>query len=392
MSADRCRSAFRVSGCRAKSSTRTSRPLSTAAIDVRLGEEIGRERLPNYWQLDAVLLATGANRPHRLELTGLPEGLAIEGLRFMKQYNQGHPLPVAGDVMVIGGGFTAVDCPRRTAAAGPQRSGAHHVSSRPGSNGCHGRGTPGLAGGECPGGDAGHAGFRGRSASGRLESVTFERNLLGEPDGSGKPRFISVPGSDFDRAVQHVGLRHRPDAGTGRAPRRFQACRRPRHQHHRFLRGGGFRQSAAATSSTVLPSGKQAADEVDAFLTGSRRRPVVVGIQPAALTGRPRDHDLVIPRQAHAPAGSAAAEWKKRSNSACPAVPDTSMPGAAICATTSSRSTRTSASTATGAFASLRGIASGDSARSSGMPGPAATMGGSRQGPRGGRDLHLDRQ
>ena len=57
-----------------------------------------------------MLLAAGANKPRVLKLDGLPEGAAIEGLRFMKRFNDGDPVQIDGDVIVIGGGFTAVDC------------------------------------------------------------------------------------------------------------------------------------------------------------------------------------------------------------------------------------------------------------------------------------------
>ena len=31
------------------------------------------------------------------------------GYEFMQRYNMGDPIPVSGDVVIIGGGFTAVD-------------------------------------------------------------------------------------------------------------------------------------------------------------------------------------------------------------------------------------------------------------------------------------------
>ena len=57
-----------------------------------------------------MLLAAGANKPRSLELDGLPEGAAIEGLHFMQHFNDGRPEKIEGDVLIIGGGFTAVDC------------------------------------------------------------------------------------------------------------------------------------------------------------------------------------------------------------------------------------------------------------------------------------------
>ena len=81
-----------------------------SGIDVKLNHAVKNEEIAQLLaQYDIVLLAAGANKPRALKLNGLGEGLAIEGLRFMHRYNDGDPVPIGGDVVVIGGGFTAVD-------------------------------------------------------------------------------------------------------------------------------------------------------------------------------------------------------------------------------------------------------------------------------------------
>ena len=46
------------------------------------------------------------------ELEDLPEGVAVGGLDFIERYNLGKPMDLSGNVLIIGGGFTAIDCAR----------------------------------------------------------------------------------------------------------------------------------------------------------------------------------------------------------------------------------------------------------------------------------------
>ncbi|MHC4771761.1 MAG: FAD-dependent oxidoreductase [Planctomycetota bacterium] len=72
-------------------------------------------------EFDAVLLATGANDPRSLKLEELPDGVGIEGLNFMKRYNDGQPIEIEGDdIVIIGGGFTAIDCARSARRLAPE--------------------------------------------------------------------------------------------------------------------------------------------------------------------------------------------------------------------------------------------------------------------------------
>ena len=66
----------------------------------------------------------------RLNLDGLPPGTGIEGLRFLKHYNDDQPLAIQGDVLVIGGGFTAVDCAARRGDCSVRRPGVTIVYRR----------------------------------------------------------------------------------------------------------------------------------------------------------------------------------------------------------------------------------------------------------------------
>ena len=267
-----------------------------SGITVRLGESLdaaGVLRLRDTH--DAVLIATGTNRPYGLDLQGLPPGLAIEGLHFMMRYVAGDAPKVRGHVIVIGGGFTAVDC-ARSARRMLGQTGDVAIMYR--------RGEAQMAASPAELHELRAEKIRvetlvvplaAQVENGSLKAVTFRRTLLGEPDESGKPAFIPIPGSEFDAPCDSLifaigqtreaellpeGVTLIPDSHATSMPGVFVAGD--------FASGSGDIIHSAA-------SGKSAADAIDAFLMGAPRRRTCAKILPAGLTGRTRDHDLVFP-------------------------------------------------------------------------------------------------
>lgn len=244
---------------------------------------------------DAVLIAAGASRPVRIVLPGLPDDPALEGLDFMLRYGAGNPPAVSGHVLVIGGGFTAVDC-ARSARRLLGDSGSVTILYR--------RGEAQMAASPAELRELREERInietlvtpvRADVSGGRLRAVTFTRNLLGEPDAGGKPAFLPIPDSEFDvpcdTLIFAIGQKREPGIlpegaagnGTGHGTNRpglFLAGD--------FASGSGDIIHAAA-------DGKQAAAEIDAWLMGASRIKTVVDIRQAELTGRSRDHDLVYP-------------------------------------------------------------------------------------------------
>jgi sulfite reductase beta subunit-like hemoprotein/NADPH-dependent glutamate synthase beta subunit-like oxidoreductase len=112
-----------------------------SGIDVRLGEDVTRAKVGELLAShDAVLLATGAMLATPLEIEGAPEGNGISGLEFMRRYNAGDPMAITGDVVIVGGGFTAIDCARAArrilgqknrVTAIMYRRGEEHMSASP---------------------------------------------------------------------------------------------------------------------------------------------------------------------------------------------------------------------------------------------------------------------
>jgi len=266
-----------------------------SGIEVQCNSPVSGDRLDELCrEFDAVLVACGANQPNALELEGLPPGVGIEGLRFMKHFNEGHPLPIGGEVVVVGGGFTAVDCARSSRrllrAKGSvsilYRRGEAQMAATPEElHEMHMERirvktlvTP----------------VRAEVADGRLRAVTFRRNILG-PGGNGKkPAITPVPQSDFavacdtlifaigqtqDRSVLPAGVALGEDHLTGRTG---------------LFVAGDF-VAGNADVITAVADGKAVADQIDTFLMGRPRRRAYVDVRWASLTGRLRDHDLVEP-------------------------------------------------------------------------------------------------
>ncbi|MFZ9828445.1 MAG: FAD-dependent oxidoreductase, partial [Candidatus Limnocylindrus sp.] len=99
-------------------------PREAIETDVRLIEKLGVQFVYNtqigrditFEQLqkdfNAIAICAGAMDPVALDIPGSDlEGL-VYGVDFMKSANLGEPLSVGRDVVVIGGGYTAMDCAR----------------------------------------------------------------------------------------------------------------------------------------------------------------------------------------------------------------------------------------------------------------------------------------
>ncbi|MDZ7617323.1 MAG: FAD-dependent oxidoreductase, partial [Patescibacteria group bacterium] len=265
-----------------------------SGIEVCLGESFDQERTAQQpEQFDAVLLAAGANVPRSLEMEGLPAGAAVEGLRFMQQYNDGELSKMAGDVVVIGGGFTAVDC---------SRSARRLLGSNANVSIVYRRGEAQMSASPEELEEMQRENIRietlaspvsVQTENGRLRSVTFRRNILGELDGP-KPRFIPVPGSEFTIACETLIFA----IGQSRDVNLLPEGTAMAEDHGTTLDGlfvaGDFSSGNADVISAVA-DGKAASHVIDRFVMGESRRRSYVHVEEASLTGRLRDHDLLEP-------------------------------------------------------------------------------------------------
>ena len=144
---------------------------------------------------DAVAITAGAMNAVVLDVPGAElEGVQY-GVDFMKQANLGEPLEVGRDVVVIGGGYTAMDCSRTSL-----RHGATNVAI------VYRRTRSELVVDEEELGETEREGVRMEflaspvevlGEDGHVAGVKFIRNRLGEPDASGRRSPVPIPGSEF---------------------------------------------------------------------------------------------------------------------------------------------------------------------------------------------------
>ncbi len=182
-------------------------PREAIEMDVRLIERLGVSFVYNtrigvditfedlHGRYDAVAITAGAMDAVALDVPGAElEGVQY-GVDFMKRANLGEPLEVGQDVVVIGGGYTAMDCSRTSL-----RHGAENVTI------AYRRTRSELVVDEEELGETEREGVRMEflaspieilGEDGHVAGVRFIRNKLGEPDASGRRSPVPIPGSEF---------------------------------------------------------------------------------------------------------------------------------------------------------------------------------------------------
>jgi len=172
----------------------------TFRFNTRIGRDLTFERLQA--ENDAVAICAGAMNAVGLDIPGGDlEGIQY-GVDFMKKANLGEPLEVGRDVVVIGGGYTAMDCSRTSL-----RHGVANVTI------AYRRTRSELVVDEEELGETEREGVRMEflaspievlGENGRAVGVRFIRNKLGEPDATGRRSPVPIPGSEFVIPAQTV--------------------------------------------------------------------------------------------------------------------------------------------------------------------------------------------
>jgi len=172
----------------------------TFVYNTRIGVDVLFEDLQR--DFEAIAITAGAMDPVGLDIPGSElEGVQY-GVEFMKKANLGEPLEVGRDVVVVGGGYTAMDCSRTSL-----RHGAENVTI------AYRRTRSELVVDEEELGETEREGVRMEflaspveviGEAGRVVGVRFIRNRLGEPDASGRRSPIPIEGSEFIVPAQTV--------------------------------------------------------------------------------------------------------------------------------------------------------------------------------------------
>jgi NADPH-dependent glutamate synthase beta subunit-like oxidoreductase/ferredoxin len=165
----------------------------TFRFNTAVGRDVSFDDLQRDY--DAIAICAGAMDAVALDLPGADLAGVQYGVDFMKKANLGEPLEVGRKVVVIGGGYTAMDCSRTSL-----RYGSPSVTI------AYRRTRSELVVDEEELGETEREGVRMEflvspiellGEDGKVAGVRFIRNRLGEPDASGRRSPVPIPGTEF---------------------------------------------------------------------------------------------------------------------------------------------------------------------------------------------------
>ncbi len=236
---------------------------------VRVGTDISLEELSELHE--ALFVAVGAWRNRAIKIRGENLPGVLNGLEFLNRVNQGEDLDQHGTVAVIGGGNTALDVARCLARVGAKPVIIYRRTRD-----------------EMPAFDeeVDHAKAEGirfeflaspirlLENGGRVCALELTRMVLGEPDATGRPRPVPIPGSTFILEVEGVvkAIGEDPDLSFVNKEihevGEFHYMEHPGHKGPYRIFYGGDAVSARRTAAHAVGSGKRAAMIIDRHLMG----------------------------------------------------------------------------------------------------------------------------
>ncbi len=271
-------------------------------ITVHTGAKVDAHRMQTLIdQYDAVCLATGTTKVNTIDIPGVPAELITSGLDFMHQYNRAAITRMKGDVLVIGGGFTAIDCSRSSARAARRLLGEGERVSI-----IYRRSEQFMAAERDELEEIERENISIRTLAtpigatvkdGQLQSVTFTRNMLASGSERGKPRILPVPDSAFELPCRNLIIAIGQTQAFDILPPGLTLTEGLHTSVGKVFVAGDF----ATGSDNVIKAvahGKAAAREIDLFLMRTDRLRDVVRIEMLdndGDTGRVRDHDILSP-------------------------------------------------------------------------------------------------
>jgi NADPH-dependent glutamate synthase beta subunit-like oxidoreductase/formate hydrogenlyase subunit 6/NADH:ubiquinone oxidoreductase subunit I/ferredoxin len=246
--------------------------------DQGLGRDFTLDDL-QFQGFDAVLIAIGCYDTNKLGVPGEDAPEVLDGLEYLRTATLGLPYPghKGKRVVVIGGGFTSMDCSRtsiRQGAAEVTLVYRRDMKDMPASNEVH---------------EAIEEGVTAIFQAGPVRVLTDDRNnvtgvefirmALGEPDASGRRRPEPSPGTEFtiacDRVLLAIGQGPELDwIGPGSTGPKATRNRRLQADAVTFETGRagvfatGDVRVGAATVVQAIAEGRRSAYAVDAYLKG----------------------------------------------------------------------------------------------------------------------------
>lgn len=279
--------------------------------DAELGRDFTVSDLQNQG-FDSVVVAIGCYDTNKLGIPGEDADGVLDGLEYLRIATLGLPYPghEGTRVVVVGGGFTSMDCARTSV-----RQGAREVTlvyrrdmkDMPAANEVHEMLEEGA-----------RAIFQAAPTrvvtddEGKVTGMEFQRMALGAPDASGRRRPEPVPGTEFiiecDRVLLAIGqgpelswLGNGADGVSASKQRRLAADAVTFATGRPGVFGTGDVRTGAATVVQAVSEGRRAAYAVDAYLKGLdldaiRTRQTLAEPQPEFLSIVPYTGEVKEPR------------------------------------------------------------------------------------------------
>jgi formate dehydrogenase major subunit len=265
--------------------------------EFRLGKRLGRDFTLDQLRrdFDAVFLAVGAQGSRGLGCPG--EELAMPALEFLERLTDGPPPVVGSDVVIVGGGNTAMDASRCALRLGAKSVRVLYRRTR--------REMPCLME-EVEAAEAEGVQIDFLVAPMRLERkaghliLTCQRMELGAPDESGRARPVPVPGSEFAvRAScviaaigQSVDFKGLPAGDLTLSKWGIAADPRTLATNLPGVFAGGDGVSGPDLAVRAVAAGKLGAASLDQYLSGKK---VVGAPEPVnVLMGRLSEEELAV--------------------------------------------------------------------------------------------------
>ena len=261
---------------------------------------------------DAVVVAIGCYDTNKLGIPGEDAAEVLDGLEYLRTATLGLPYPdhAGKRVVVIGGGFTSMDCSRtsiRQGAAEVTLVYRRDMKDMPASNEVHEAIEEGVT-----------AIFQAgpvrvvTDKKGNVTGVEFIRMALGEPDASGRRRPEPAKGTEFtvpcDRVLLAIGqgpdltwIGPGSDGVEATKQRRLKADAVTFATDRPGVFGTGDVRIGAATVVEAIAEGRRSAYAVDAYLRGMdlaaiRTRQTLAEPQPEFLSIVPFTSEAKTPR------------------------------------------------------------------------------------------------
>ncbi len=278
-----------------------------------LGRDFTLDDLQNQG-FDSVVVAIGCYDTNKLGIPNEDADGVFDGLEYLRTATLGLPFPdhAGKRVVVIGGGFTSMDCSRTSV-----RQGASEVTlvyrrdmkDMPAADEVH----EAIEEGVTAIFQAGPVRVITDDATGKVTGVEFIRMALGEPDASGRRRPEPAPGTEFtipcDRVLLAIGQGPQLDwlgepgneGPEATKQRRLKADSVTFSTGRPGVFGTGDVRIGAATVVEAVAEGRRAAYAVDAFLKGMdldaiRTRQTLAEPQPEFLSIVPFTAEVKTPR------------------------------------------------------------------------------------------------